>query len=306
MAVTSQAIPAAELVDRAADCPVVIGRNLVEIAYKQAAAQLLTNEVGNVATGDHSLAGYDRRRLTQRFKHRLWKGDSSGTVWYVVVDVGTDEQWTDALVIGPGHNLAGLTVTVEADSTTPSGDPWGTTILSGTIGASTVATVLLHASTMYKARYWRISIDGGTFTPEATSFWLGKAIQFPTKPLFSSSPPNTYAGGAIEHVTTGGIPYRYITQGALRERDLAWMIDQNHAGSFFSNADYGLDDFFVNDNALYGGNQNFWYVDEPTTAPNSALLVRLGSARHRPMLKRGGSGDAGATLINWQILEVGG
>lgn len=303
MAVTSQAIPAAELADRAADCPVVIGRSLLEIAYKQAAAQLVSNESGAISDGDSSATGFDRRRLTQRYKHRLWKGDGAGNPWYIAIDTGTDLQWTDALVIGPGHNLAGLNIRVEADSTTPSGDPWGTEIFDETIVAGT--NVFLHAATMYKARYWRISIVGAS-TPEATSFWLGKAVQFPTRPLFQSSAPTSRVGEAIEVRTQGGIPSRYVIAGALLQRNLTWMIDQNYAGGFFSDTD-GLDDFFENANALYGGNANFWYVDEPTTSPSSsAALVRLESASHKPVLRRGGTSGAGATFLSWDILEVGG
>ena len=300
MSVTTQAIPAADLTARAADSPLVIGRNLLQIAYLQAITQLVTNEVGNLATGDASASGFDRRKLTQRFKHVLWKGNSPGNPWYVVIDTGTDEQWTDALVIGPGHNLTGLTAVVEADSTTPSGDPWGTTVLSGTIVAG--MNVLLHASLMTKARYWRISIDGAS-TPEATSFWLGKAVQFPTWPLLSSDAPNSFRGAASEVETKSGIPYRYVEHGALIERSLAWKVDEHNEGTFLGT---DLEDFFTNSNALNGGHSNFVYVDKPNSAPNSGFICRLTEPTYRPVLRKRGSGDAGFSTFGMRIKEVGG
>lgn len=307
MSVTTDTITAAELADRAAEYPCLIGRNLLEIAYKQDATQLVTNEVGDLATGDASATGFDRRRLTQRYKHRLWKGNSTGTAWYIVIDTGTDLQWTDALVVGPDHNLSGVDITVEADSTTPA-VPWtgATSVFSETLAAD--SNVFLHASTMYKARYWRITLSSvSTFTPEATSFWLGKAIQFPVAPLLASGTPNSYRGSAIEHRTAGGIPTRYVEHGALMERSLSFLVDQHHEGTFFSDSERGFDDFFKNANALNGGHAHFWYVDEPTADPGgTAKLVRLGSPSYRPMLRRRGSGDSGLTAISLELQEVGG
>ena len=305
MAVTSQAIPAAELASRAAEYPVWLTRNLAEIAYKQAAANFVSNPTGTLAAGDASAAGFDRRKLTQRHKHLLWKGNAAGTAWYAVIDLGTDLHWTDAVVLGPDHNLAGKNLTVEADSTTPA-VPWvGATEIFASAAIVAGVNLRLHAATMYKARYWRVTLSGASFTPEATSLWLSKAIQFPVAPLLSSSTPNSYDGDAIEVETKGGIVYRYAKRGALMRREIAFNIPQHHEGTFYSDAGYGLDDAFKNANALNGGLANFWYVDQPTAAPNSAKLMRLAEPKYRPVLKRRGSSDNGLSSIAFELAEVG-
>lgn len=317
MAVTTQVIPAAELVSRAADAPLIVANNLLQAAYKLGAANLVTNKLGTIAAGDLSASTFDRRKLTQRFKHKLWKGNSSGTAWYIVIDTGgvaNADEWVDSVIVGPGHNLAGVNMTVKADSAaTPPDAAWAaaTTVFASAALAAGV-NVRLHATVMTKARWWRIDLtSGGAFTPEATSFWLGKAMQFPEPPLLVSDAPNSYVADFIEVETAGGIPYRYKKHGALVEREVAWLIKEHHKGNFFGPATAAvgidLDTVFRNVAYLDGGMRNFWWVDEPTTAPStSAILARMLEAKFMPKLKRrDASAVTGLSAFATAFKEIG-
>lgn len=278
MAVTSSALPATELAKRAADKPLVIGRNLIEIAHGLGAASLVTNTTGTLAAGDQSAAGFDRRALTLRLRNALWKANAAGTAWYVVIDQGTTEEWVDALVIDQ-HNLDGVTVTVEADSTTPGAGAWaGATTVFTFAQVGTGLIFKLHATTKYKARYWRITLSkGSAFTPQAASIWLGKAVQFLHKSRRPFTPAPVGGANIVEHVSGSGVRTAYVESNSLQRRPgQQWDIAGRYKTSPSTDPEiflYDLVDFWTHARSLNGGANAFWFCDDPTSAPTSAKLV---------------------------------
>lgn len=275
MAVTSQAIPATDLTKRTANKPCIVGLNLLEVAHGLAAAQLVTNTTGTLGAGDLSATGFDRKDLTLRFSHKLWKGNAAGTAWYIVIDQGATEEWVDTLVI-ENHNFDTKDIKVEADSTTPSGDPWGTTIFAFTQSGSALI-FKLHASTMYKSRYWRIKVSGSSFTPQCSQIWLGKAVQFLHKSNRPYSPTAVSAAEVITKKTKGGHRYAYIAGPALEERTQTFQI----AGTYKKVSPAtdpellisAIVDFWKNQRILRGGVNPFWYCENPTLDPTDAKLL---------------------------------
>lgn len=276
MAVTTTAISATDLAKRALDKPCVVGRNELERAYQAAAANLVANTGGTLAGGDASAASPNGRDvLTRRFRHLLWKFGSSVATTYICIDTGSTLYDVDTF-IADTHNWNGYSIKVEADSTTPSGDPWGTTIFSYT--SSGTSDVKLHASSSYKARYWRIKISGGAgaFIAQAAGIYLGKAVQFLNK---SENPyPSVISGhGIVDRKTTGGgVSYGYKVSGKLQARKQRFLIPGTYKYTAALDAELFIEnfrDFWDNSNSLDGGVKPFWWIEDPTTSPTTAKLV---------------------------------
>lgn len=275
MPLTSQPIPSTDLTKRTANKPCIVGLNLLEIAYGLGATQLVANTTGTLAAGDSSAAGFERKDLTLRFSHKLWKSNAAGTAWYIVIDQGPTTEWVDTLVI-ENHNFDTKDIKVEADDTTPSGDPWGTTVFSFTQSGSALI-FKLHASTMYKARYWRIKVSGTSFTPQASQIWLGKAVQFLHK---SNRPYQPIAVGSAEatvKTTRGGHRYAYSSGPMLEERTQTWQIAGVYKRTGATTDPElllsAIVDLWTSSRGLKGGIAPFWYCENPTADPTNAKLV---------------------------------
>lgn len=275
MAITSTAIPAGDLTNRAANKPLVVGRNVLEKAYGIAPANLVANTAGTIGGGDASDAAYGRRFLTNRQPGHLWKFGSSVTDLFLVMDLGAADASKDVdTFIVQGHNWDTCTITVEADNTAPAGVAWGgtgsTTVFSIAPVSGNALIVRLHATTMYKARYWRIRIQRGTgFVAQAAQVWLGKAIQFPVKSRYDWSPPEASASEVLVKKTKGGIRHAYRMSGSLQRRSQTFEIGDVPTGTFLTD----LKDFWDNADALAGGGRCFWYVEDPTASPGVAKFV---------------------------------
>lgn len=271
MAASSQAIPAVDLTRRAAEKPLLVGRNLLDIAYRQAVAQLVYNQTGTLAAGDLSPADFPIRRLQNRIRNGLWKG-TAGTDHYLVLDTGTELEWADALVID-GHNWGGKTVTVEADSTTPA-VPWtgATTVVNALAVSGTSLVLNLQAANMYQARYWRIHISGTSFTPQAKQVWIGKALQLSAKSDRDWAPPAAGAAEMARARTMGGHAYTYDFTGPLEQREQTFSIAE--AWSETEGTVIGdLVELWNAANGLDGGTRPFYYCEDPTSEPEKARLL---------------------------------
>ena len=286
MSATSQAIPAVDLTNRANDYPAAIARNALEMAYKIAAANLVTNAAGDLATADNSATGFDRQYLVDRFlDNTLWKVAAANTAEYIVLDTGASDgsDWVDTLIVY-GHNWAGQTLEVKADNSAPPvGDSWtgATTIWTGTVPTGTLY-LALQAATEYKARYFRLKISGSSTVWQASQVWLGKAIQFPSAPLLPSAPRTARAGGGIVKVSEGGVRTVYPTQASLLRRSLQFLFAQAYTSQFFTD----LLDLFENANALDGGTAPFWWLDTPNSdASGNAKFVFLDAPEFAPAAK---------------------
>lgn len=271
MAATATAIPSADLVYRAANKPLVVGRNVLEKAYGVAVANLVANVSGTLAAGDASDATYHRRFLTSRDPSQLWKFGSSVTDLYLVMDTGAVDgsKDTDVLIV-QGHNWDTCTITVEASDTTPA-VPWvgATTVFSHVVSGSGLV-FQLHATTMHKARYWRIRIQrAGAFVAQASQVWLGKAIQFPVKSMYDWTPPEASIASFTFRTTKGGRRHAVRNHGSLSRRPQVFEIGDVSTGTFLTAAK----DFWDNADSLYGGGRCFWYCEDPTASPSSAKFV---------------------------------
>lgn len=275
MAITTTAIPATDLSKRALDKPCVVGRNVVDIAYTNGTSNVVANATGTLAAGDSSAAApYGINRLSDRLLHINWKYGSAAATVYICIDQSATTVDVDTLIIANGHNLSGASIKVEADSTTPSGDPWGTTLWSFTAGST--AEVRLQAANMYKARYWRVKISGGATAWQIPDLWLGKAVQFLNK---SEHPYASWAsgkGGVIRQTTGGGVSYGYKTSSQTQARKQTFKVPGVYKYTAVSDPELFLSnyyDFWTNTNAVDGGTKPFWYIEDPTTSPGSAKLV---------------------------------
>lgn len=296
MAATSTAIPAADLAARALDAPALMALNVCQVAYDAAAANFVTNQTGTLAAGDTSATGLGRERLVKRHRHLKWNG-ASGTTHFVILDLGSIVHDCDTLAI-EGHNLDGATITVEADDATLPTEgtaAWGTQVFNF-VQSGNGTIYLLHATTMYRARYWRIKIvAAAAFVPQATQVWIGKSLQIPARALIDSDLPSVAGGAFIEHETKGRVVYRYRNHGSLIARAVSFLIAQAFTSTFFID----LATFMTGANHLDGGMRSFWWCDEPTTAPGSALFVNLSEPMHRPRSR----GPATSFSLEWK--EVG-
>ena len=283
MSVTTTSIPATDLAKRGKDCPLVVGRNILDLAYTNGTANLVANTAGTIAGGDASAAspnGIDV--LQQRFRHKLWKFGSAQTAVYICIDMGSTLYDADTLVIADNNlNANGASVKVEADSTTPSGDPWGTAIWpTFVVGAGNVFS--LQAANKYQARFWRIKISAaGAFVPQASGIFLGKAVQFLNKSDRAYTPPNASIGGTVLHSAGAGVGFISRTSASLEARVQKFTIAGRatpRAGQaspvsdpeiFLSN----IEDFWKSSASLNGGARPFWYCEDPTTNPTGAKMI---------------------------------
>jgi len=265
------------------------------VAFDTTAATFVTNTTGTLAAGDTSATGFDRGRAVKRHRHLGWKSTSS-TTHYIALDLGSIVHDCDTIAI-EGHNLDTAVITVEADdSVTPTAGAgaWGTQVFSW-VQSGNGNIYRLHATTMYRARYWRIKIVKAAYVPEAKQIWIGKSLQIPKPALIDSSLPSAAGGSFIEQETKGGIVYRYKNHGSLKARAVQFLIPQVYTSTFFTD----LATFQSGANHLDGGRRNFWWCDQPTTAPESALFVRLQEPEHNPRSR----GMATTFGLEWK--EVG-
>jgi len=275
MSITTTPIPSTDTAKRALDKPCVVGRNLLEIAYGIAAANLVANTAGTLAGGDSSAAAPNGvSRLVDRFLHVPWKYGSSVATIYICIDQGATTLDTDTLIIPAGHNFSGASIKVEADSTTPSGDPWGTTLWSFTAGSS--AEVRLQSTNMYQARYWRIKISGSASVWQVPEIFLGKSVQFLNKAENPFPPTIAARGNVIRKTTGGGVSYAYKVSALTGYRKLTWKVGGVYKNSPSSDPEKFLTnfyDFWSNSNAIDSGSKPFWYIEDPTSNPGGAKLV---------------------------------
>lgn len=270
MAVTTDAITAEDLAYRAANKPVAVGNNALETAY--ASGVLRASVGGLVASADASDATYGVEFLQDRFIHVPWKFGSSETDVYIVIDTGSVDGsgLVDALWIKGGVSMAGRTITVECLDTTPA-VPW--------VGATTVFTFVmpaggdtlqLHATTLHAARYWRILVSGAAGTFQADEIVLGTAVQFPVKSRYEWVPPQAKVGGVNEVLSEkGGVRKATRTAPSLQERQQKFQIGDTPTGTFLT----AFAAFWEDSDQLNGGSNPFVYCEDPTSAPNDALLV---------------------------------
>ena len=275
MSATGTAIPQVDLDNRAKDRPLVVGRNAFEIAYTS--GSIRANTAGTVGAADASDATFGIKFLQDRLAHTPWKFGAAVTDVYLVVDTGSADgsRDVDALVV-QGHNWDTCTITVEADLATPA-VPWtgATSVFSFVVSGSTLI-LRLHATTSYKARYWRIRIQrGSAFVPQADQIFLGKAIQFPIKSNYDHVPAEAAIGSVTEIKTRGGVRYAYRNHGALQQRKQQFTINGRPSGTFLTD----LKAFFDDTDQTYGGTKPFWYCEDPTAAPSKAKFIYLTDPR---------------------------
>lgn len=274
MAVTTEAIPAQELTYRAADKPLVVGRHAIEVAH--AAGSVRANTAGTVAAADASDATFGVKFLQDRFLHVPWKFGSSVTDLYIVIDTGIADGsgLIDALFIQGAASWAGRPITVEADSTTPA-VPWtGATTVFSFVMPVGGTTLKLHATTRYAARYWRIRINGAAGTFQANEILLGRAVQFQAKANYDVDPPEATTGNVIEHRSQkGGVRYGYRSAPSLQERLLEFTVNGRPTSTTPTAFLPDFKKFWQDSDQIHGGSKPFVYCEDPTSAPDAALLV---------------------------------
>ncbi len=270
MAVTTEAISAADLAYRAADKPLVVGRNALEIAH--ASGSLRANVGGLVAGADASDATYGVEFLQDRFLHVPWKFGSSVTDEYIVIDTGSADGsgLVDALWMDGAASMAGRTITVETLDTTPA-TPWvGATEVFSFVMPAGGNVLQLHATTRHAARYWRIRINGGAGIFQANEIFLGRAVQFPVKSRYDWTPPQAKVGGVTEvRSEKGGIRYANRNAPSLQERQQKFQIGDIPTGNFLA----AFSSFWEDSDQIDAGSKPFVYCEDPTTSPNDAILV---------------------------------
>src|SRR5579859_3315510 len=281
VAATSQALPGADTTNRAANKPVVVGRNALELLNAGAISNLVSSTVGTLAAGDGSAAGHDRKYLIDRFKHTFWLAGSTSTDWYIAADLGTTPQWWDVVILSGLIVPTGTTLTVEGDTTNTPAVPWtGASVILNAValpvvpaGQSSAIFVNFQAANQWQSRYVRLHLNNAlAFAPQIGECWLGNSVQFPVKRDYGSASVNAQEGGGVETETGTGILADYGIRGSRYRGKLNFNIPDSDLGTFLQT---NMKDWFRNMNSLDGGRRCFWYVEDPTANPTGAIFVKL-------------------------------
>lgn len=221
---------------------------------------------GGLITPTGVEAGFGVERLWDRFQRLECRDSATASPRRYTLDRGAGVTGTiDTLILGAGHNLAGLTVEVESS---PDGlAPW---TLRGT-GAA-IAGIYRLALTAFDTRYARLNVLSPGVPPILTEWWLTKGFTITGDDGYLSE--QSFADGAVpqssEQETQSGVVLTAIL-GPTRWR-ASYLFSQ------LTPVNYAAFDTLWRTNLL-GGARPFYLEDAGDAAAGTLRFVRwLGGA----------------------------
>lgn len=192
-------------------------------------------------------AALDRpgERLFDRLTGPLWEDTASGTR-IIPWDQGASPLATDGVVGAAGHNLGGLTLTVQSDDNAGFASP---TTLGSVVPAGTAAWRI--TGTASAERYWRLTIASAVAPPRLGELLASQGFLFP----FGPSDANLHRGRrgkGTKHESEAGVVLGY-RRGATR---WIWTATIPHFTLAYKTQ---FETLFED---LDGGFKPFFFVDE--------------------------------------------
>lgn len=168
-----------------AQAPVLYGTNLLE--------------TGTVSVSGASTA-QPATRLYDRDIGLYWSDTGTAGTRYVAVDMGSGQTGTlTTLAIAPGHNLSGLTLTLDWSTSAVSASSW--TNATTTTGNSGTVAQLITSSSLTK-RSFRLGITGAATAPSISELLFTTGYTFPGIPM-AATPQSLQIPATVEQVSIG-------------------------------------------------------------------------------------------------------
>jgi hypothetical protein len=114
----------------------------------------LADKTGSIVTVGGAAAGFPKENAYDRHVGHPWTDTSSTAPRVFDVDQGGGSQAIDSLIVGAGHNLTGVSVTLQSGNATP-----GDTSQAGPFFPLSSAAFALHAASPYTHRYHRMALQ---------------------------------------------------------------------------------------------------------------------------------------------------
>ena len=269
MAYSSAALTAQEIADFALDYPILGGKTAGD-----SLSDARWNTSGSLANADVSATGFAASKAFDRRGNEITKPNTTGTVWYLMLDAGAAPADVDFAVI-IGHNFSSVGVTevllqVADDNAFTSNLVTVATWVAG-FTARLASFSLFHtgaAALRYTlGRYWRLKITMASGTPQVGELWLGRRRQMSTRALMGFDSSEEEARVA-DFTADDGSTIRYKLSAGQRVVDASFIIAT--AGEVTT-----LDSWYTECDRL---TEPTIYCEAPSSAPTYSHLM-LGEAR---------------------------
>jgi len=276
MAYSAADITAQEISDAAADYPLVLANNVLELAKGDGSFAAEWRTGGSFASGaDATSATYPTTAAYDRLSHIDTRPDSSQTTWYLMFNLGSTLNDFDTVVIG-GHNLGSNSATVDLEIADDNAFSTSLVSLIQWTPSTDIRLVSVDLDEGANANPRRISdaqfirlkiVAGAGFVPQVGEVYLGNRRQLHTRPAMGYNPDGV-ASNTSDFVSHGGVRTRY-TWNRDQQILLASMLSSTAAQattieSWWSDTQQGT--------------QPFYWIEEPTTTPGKAALMYFASA----------------------------
>jgi len=289
MAYSAADISAQEISDAAADYPLVISRNVIELAKGDGSFAAEWRTSGSFASGaDATDSDYPTTAAYDLHSHVDTRPDSSQTTWYLMFNLGATLNDISTAVIG-GHNLGSNTATVDLEIADDNAFSTNLVSLVQWTPATDVRLVSVdldeganaNARRISDAQFVRLKIVAGAgFVPQVGEVYLGDRRQLHASPLMGYNPDSTMSS-VSDFVANSGVRTRHV-----------WNRDQKvlSADMISSTAAQATTIKGWWDDSEQGSRPFYW-IEEPATTPGDAALMFMSAAtfpggRHRSALAR--------------------